>query len=149
MNKQNINKWHRDFNYLHIVSSKPLGLNIFYCVDDFTESNGSTWYLPGSHKFEKFPGLKFAEKHKVQIIAKAGSAIVFDPMVFHKGGLNKSKKERITFTNIFTYPFIKQQINLPQKLETKTNSKVLGFYDTTANSVYEFRKKRLLRISQK
>ena len=76
--------WHRDFNYLHFTTSKPFGINVFFCIDDFTKDNGGTYLLPGSHKFEKFPGIEYAEKHRYQVEAKAGSAIVFDPMIFHK-----------------------------------------------------------------
>ena len=46
------------------------------------------------------------------MVAKAGSALVFNAMLFHRAGRNLSTHSRRTMTNIYTYPFIKQQLNL-------------------------------------
>ena len=147
---QIINMWHRDFNYLHFTTSRPIGINIFFCVDDFQKNNGATYILPGSHQFEKFPGIEYAEKNKIQVIAKAGSALVFDAMLFHRAGRNLSKCSRRTMTNIYTYPFIKQQINLSndilKSIETDENKrKILGFTNKTLDNVKVYRKLRLKR----
>jgi len=151
-NAQIVNKWHRDFNYLHFTTSQPFGLNIFYIVDDFTEDNGGTIMLPGSHKYSSFPSIKYAEEHKVQIIANAGSAIIFDPMVFHRSGSNNSNKKRRVMTNIFTHPFMKQQLYLPQHLKdlvgkSEEKLRILGFGSETAMSSLEFRNLRLRKIN--
>ena len=147
---QIINMWHRDLNYLHFTTSKPFGINIFFCIDDFTPENGATYMLPGSHRFEEFPGIEFAEQHKVQLEAKAGSALVFDAMIFHRAGRNTSDKSRVTMTNIYTYPFMKQQIDLPYSISdyignNEMKRKILGFENKTLPNVREFRKLRLDR----
>lgn len=149
-NDQIINMWHRDLNYLHFTTSKPFGINIFFCIDDFTSENGATYMLPGSHRFEKFPGIEFAEKHKVQMEAKAGSALIFDAMIFHRAGINTSNKSRITMTNIYTYPFMKQQIDLSDSISdyignNEMKRKILGFENKTLPNVKEFRELRLSR----
>tara|TARA_A100001011_G_C14297493_1_gene839140 strand:+ start:996 stop:1832 length:837 start_codon:yes stop_codon:yes gene_type:complete len=149
-NDQIINMWHRDLNYLHFTTSKPFGINVFFCIDDFTNENGATYMLPGSHRHEKFPGVEYAEKHKIQMEAKAGSALVFDAMIFHRAGRNISKKDRLTMTNIYTYPFMKQQIILNPNLEDfakddEEKMKILGFFNKTVDSVKKFRQIRIAR----
>lgn len=90
------------------------------------------------------------EKHKIQMEAKAGSALVFDAMIFHRAGRNISKKDRVTMTNIYTYPFMKQQINLNTNIEDfakddEEKMKILGFFNKTVESVKKFRQIRLIR----
>ena len=100
---------------------------IFFCVDDFQKKNGATYILPGSHQFEKFPGKEHAEKDKIQVIARAWSALVFDAMLFHRARRNLIKYSRKTMTDIYTYLFIKQQKNLGNdiiiSIETNENKR--------------------------
>src|SRR5205814_5500066 len=36
-------------------SADPQGMNIAWCLDDFTEANGATRIVPGSHKLNRAP----------------------------------------------------------------------------------------------
>ena len=40
---------HCDQGYMPQPWAKPHGVNIGWCVDDFTSENGATRYIPGSH----------------------------------------------------------------------------------------------------
>ena len=51
--------WHRDMPYQEWIISRPLALNAFYCLTDFTDKNGATYVLPYSHKFVSFPSDNF------------------------------------------------------------------------------------------
>ena len=53
--KQNAGSWHRDLNYQHFVSTRPLSVSALFCVDDFREETGGTYVLPASHKTEACP----------------------------------------------------------------------------------------------
>ena len=33
--------WHRDLNYQHFVSSRPLAVSALYCIDEFSEETGN------------------------------------------------------------------------------------------------------------
>ncbi|MBE9238211.1 phytanoyl-CoA dioxygenase family protein [Anabaena aphanizomenioides LEGE 00250] len=109
----NQSAFHRDLPYQHFVSSRPLAINCLFCVDDFTELNGSTIVIPCSHKSEKFPSDNFIKNHSIKVTAPVGSFIVLDCMVFHKGGFNSSDNPRRAVNHVYTIPFFKQQINIP------------------------------------
>jgi ectoine hydroxylase-related dioxygenase (phytanoyl-CoA dioxygenase family) len=135
-------KWHRDLPYQHFVSSRPLAINALYCVDDFTIDNGATLVLPGTHKVEAFPSPAFAESSARHITAKAGSFLIIDCMLYHKGGVNQSGQARRAVNHVYTIPYIKQQISLPRQLcaqgLTQSEKQLFGFDCPEHGSVDEF-----------
>jgi ectoine hydroxylase-related dioxygenase (phytanoyl-CoA dioxygenase family) len=140
--------WHRDLAYQHFVASKPLAISALFCIDDFSEVTGGTYVLPGSHKIEQFPSREFIETHERTVTAKAGSALVFDSMTYHRGGVNRSNGLRRGVNHLFGLPFIKQQISFPQSLRGKYKddpslSKLLGYDTEAAESVVQWRTNRL------
>ncbi|MBY0435243.1 MAG: phytanoyl-CoA dioxygenase family protein [Cyclobacteriaceae bacterium] len=142
--------WHRDLPYQDWVISKPLAINAFYCLTDFTNTNGATFVLPYSHRSDFFPSEKFVIENELQIIAPKGSVIFFDSMLFHRAGYNTSSDVRIGVNNMFVSPIIKQQINIPQAILEKYHidelsdeeQLILGFKFQLANNVVEYRKRR-------
>jgi ectoine hydroxylase-related dioxygenase (phytanoyl-CoA dioxygenase family) len=143
--------WHRDLAYQHYVSSKPLAISALYCIDDFSEVSGGTYVLPGTHKMEPFPSAAFIKTHEKTITAKAGSALVFDSMTYHRGGFNSSQGLRRGVNHLFGLPFIKQQISFPKSLKGKYKddpalSKFLGYDTEAAESVLQWRTNRLQAI---
>jgi ectoine hydroxylase-related dioxygenase (phytanoyl-CoA dioxygenase family) len=75
-------------------------------------------------------------------------------MLFHKAGINKSKKERKLLVHMFTLPFVKQQINLPKMLNNKYKddndlSYLLGYDSESEDSVVNWRKRRKRRMTLK
>ena len=108
--------WHRDLPYQHFVSSRPIAMSALYCVDDFTKDNGATHVLPASHKQESFPSDEYTLRHSAQITARAGSFIMMDCMMFHRGGVNKARTKRRAINHIYTIPHIKQLIDIPALL---------------------------------
>ena len=134
--------WHRDLPYQHFVSSRPLAINALFCIDDFTFENGATFVLPESHKSEDFPSPQYIQQNAVQIEAKAGSFIVLDCMVFHSGGYNKTDAERRGVNHLFTIPYFKQQIKIPDNLKTTNLSdsekEILGFGFQEPGSIEDY-----------
>jgi ectoine hydroxylase-related dioxygenase (phytanoyl-CoA dioxygenase family) len=143
--------WHRDLPYQNWTSSKPLSINAFYCLTDFTSENGATAFLPYSHRFTNFPSEKFVEDNLIQVIAPKGSVIYFDSMVYHRASINMSDKVRIGLNNMLVVPIIKQQINFSKEDVKNTHynqeifEQVLGFKNQIPNSVNDFRKYRLIK----
>lgn len=133
----------------------PLMLNTLLMLDDFTPDNGSTFLLPGSHKKAEKPSDEFFEKHKVQAIAKAGSLLMFNSNVWHRGADNNTDFSRRSVTPMFCKPFHKQQYDYCRYLgyENVVNmsnfrKQVLGFnarvpenldqwYQLPANRMYK------------
>jgi ectoine hydroxylase-related dioxygenase (phytanoyl-CoA dioxygenase family) len=142
--------WHRDLTYQHFVSSRPLAISALYCIDDFNDRTGATTVLPASHKVEEFPSTSFVEKHKRIVEAPAGSIIVFDAMLYHRGGANNSGRTRLGINHIFVLPFIKQQIDLPAALGGKFRDdpllkRLLGYESASPTSAYLWRKPKIDR----
>jgi ectoine hydroxylase-related dioxygenase (phytanoyl-CoA dioxygenase family) len=75
-------------------SSEPQGLNVAWCLDDFTEANGATRFAPGSHKLNRAPRAEDAEVETAPMEAEAGSIVVFESRVWHKTGHNRTADER-------------------------------------------------------
>lgn len=143
--------WHRDLIYQHFIPSRPIAVSALICIDEFSDATGGTYVLPASHKLEKFPSQEFVQKHERGINAAAGSALVFDSMLFHRGGFNRSPHVRRGLNHLYALPFIKQQIDLPQALAGKHSDdpflrKFLGYESEPARSVVDWRTERLARV---
>lgn len=145
--------WHRDLPYQEYIISKPLGVSVFYCIDDFTKENGGTILLPYSHRSERLPSESFVIENQLQMECKAGSAIIFDCMVYHKAGYNKSSEIRRGINNVFVAPLLKQQIDLPKLLKGKYADSellnmLLGYKYEVLGSTEEYRLNRLKRSNR-
>jgi hypothetical protein len=115
--KYNQAAWHRDLPYQHFVSSTPLAINALFCVDNFTLENGSTFVLPATHQAVNYPSTSYVERNALQVEAKAGQYILLDCMLFHSGGFNRTEAERRAVNHVYTIPYFKQQIKLPELLK--------------------------------
>jgi ectoine hydroxylase-related dioxygenase (phytanoyl-CoA dioxygenase family) len=150
--EQNAGSWHRDLNYQHFVSSRPLSVSALFCVDEFSSETGGTHVLPGSHKMEIFPSEATVLSNERTITAPAGSVIVFDSMLFHRGGLNRSANTRRALNHMYTLPLIRQQISFPRMLGGKFSEdaflrRFLGYEAETADNVRDWREERKARIT--
>ena len=142
--------WHRDLNYQHFVTSRPLAISALVCIDEFSEETGGTYLLPASHKIEVFPSREYVTRHQTQIEAQPGSIIIFDAMVFHRSGNNRSGRLRRAVNHIYTLPLIKQQISLPKMLKGKFSDdpflrRLLGYESETGESVHNWRENKLMQ----
>ena len=140
--RYNQDAWHRDLPYQHFVSSRPLAVNALYCVDDFTLDNGATFVIPASHKQEACPSAGYIDAHAKQISAPAGSFIMIDCMVFHRGGKNRTAAARRGVNHVYTAAFLKQQIDIPavlgDKLAHPELADLLGYRYRMPRTVEEF-----------
>ncbi len=148
--KPNAYAHHRDLNYQHFVSSRPLALSALFCVDDFNKLTGGTVVLPHTHNFEKCPSLKYIDFNEVQLSSNAGSVIIFNSMMYHRSGSNSTENIRRGINNMYVAPFIKQQISFPNMLNGRFSdhefySRFLGYESETDSDVKSFRLKRIRR----
>jgi ectoine hydroxylase-related dioxygenase (phytanoyl-CoA dioxygenase family) len=148
--EQTAGHWHRDLGYQHFTTTRPVSITALYCIDDFTDETGGTHVLPASHKSEAFPSEDFVRNNERIISAKAGSVILFDSMIYHRGGHNRSSGIRRGINNIYVLPLIRQQIDLPRMFKGRFRDdpflgKFLGYECQSDPSVIEFRQRRLNR----
>jgi hypothetical protein len=142
--------YHRDLPYQHFVSSRPLAISALFCIDPFRSETGATIVVPGSHRTERFPSIDVAASLEVSVNAEPGSFVVFDSMLFHRAGDNRSRRIRRAVNNVFSVPIIAQQISLPLALSGRHSedpllSQLLGYDSAPAASVLEWRMRRLRR----
>jgi ectoine hydroxylase-related dioxygenase (phytanoyl-CoA dioxygenase family) len=85
-------------------------------LDDFTEENGATWFLPHSQERTEVPSdEEFYGKGK-RVIAPAGSVFFFNARLWHAGGANKTKNWRHALTINMCRPWMKQRIDIPRAM---------------------------------
>jgi ectoine hydroxylase-related dioxygenase (phytanoyl-CoA dioxygenase family) len=142
--------WHRDLNYQHFVSSRPLAISALYCIDEFTAATGGTCVLPASHKVEAFPSPDVVERLETTVEAPAGAVLVFDAMLFHRAGDNRSGRDRLAVNHIYGVPALSQQISLPAALggryaDDPALSALLGYTFGPRPSAFEWRRERVDR----
>jgi ectoine hydroxylase-related dioxygenase (phytanoyl-CoA dioxygenase family) len=142
--------WHRDLSYQHFVSTRPLAISALFCIDDFSEETGGTYVLPASHKIETFPSQDYVLKHQQCICAKAGSVLIFDSMLYHRAGRNHSNSTRRGLNHLYTLPFLKQQISIPEVLQGKFRddaflAKFLGYSSEPGKNVKQWRTAKIER----
>lgn len=92
----------------------PLMANILVMLDDFTEQNGATHFLSGSHNEHQKPSNDVFFKNSQRAIGKAGDVVVFDSNLWHAAGVNQTDAHRRALTLTFTKPFMKQQLDYPR-----------------------------------
>jgi ectoine hydroxylase-related dioxygenase (phytanoyl-CoA dioxygenase family) len=91
----------------------PLVANIMWMLDDFTEANGATRFVPGSHRQATGGQTDQAAASKaVPVTGRAGSVLCFDGRVLHQTGANTTTD--VLRHGVLTYccrPWIRQQEN--------------------------------------
>lgn len=101
---------HTDQGYIDFWTPKPVVANIAWMLDDFTEENGGTRLVPGSHL--KPERRKYELHESVAAEGPAGAALVFDGRLVHGTGANLTKsEERHAILSYHCRPFVRQQEN--------------------------------------
>ena len=89
----------------------PAVANVAWILDDFTASNGATVIVPGSHVQGTHPDYANPPE-TVPVIARAGSAMVFDGRLWHGGGENRTDRRRHAIFAYYCAPYLRQQENM-------------------------------------
>lgn len=143
-------RWHRDLPYQTWVSSTPLALGVLCALDPFTAESGATTFLPGSHRFALFPSDRFIQQWEHQVQAPAGSLIVFDAMVFHRGSINTGKQPRRAVNTLFGVPLLAQQVTIePPDGASDLIVRRSGVIYRPAQSADDYRARRGQRLSKR
>ncbi len=87
-----------------------LSVATVFAVDDFTEDNGATVAIPGSHRWgeDRFP---LPDDPRVKATMPAGSCILFLGNLWHGGGENHSGSSRLAITAQYCEPWLRTQEN--------------------------------------
>ena len=92
------------------VPSWPLKANTIWCLDEFTEYNGATIVVPGSHRFLRRPNLSDDQsiENQVTIICPSGSILITHGALWHCSGENKSHSPRIALLGSFAASYTRE-----------------------------------------
>lgn len=92
---------------------KTLHAAYICAIDDFTEQNGATVVVPGSHRWgDRFP----APEETIPCVMPAGSAVFFLGSLWHGGGANRTDEPRLAVTGQYCDPWIRQHENFVLEL---------------------------------
>jgi ectoine hydroxylase-related dioxygenase (phytanoyl-CoA dioxygenase family) len=90
----------------------PAVVNVMFMITDYTEANGATRIVPGSHLSGAQPSR--ALPHPVPTVAAeapAGTAVVFEGRTWHAAGVNTTDEPRFGITATYCGPMFRQLTN--------------------------------------
>ncbi len=86
------------------------GVSAIWALDDFTNGNGATEVVPGSHLWgeDRVP----TERDATVAVMPAGSVLLFAGNLLHRGGANRSTGVRLAITPQYCAPWLRQIENM-------------------------------------
>ncbi len=103
---------HRDQGQVPATADFPAACNAFWLLDDFEPARGSTWVVPGSHRWPPEYQIEPPPREAAtQITAPAGTLFVFDGRIWHGYGANTEGHPRRHIANFLCLPWMRQQEN--------------------------------------
>lgn len=99
----------------------PIVCNTMWALTDFTEANGATRLLPGSHRNSDNPvyGEDYAT---IAAEMSKGSVLVWNGSLWHGGGANQTGERRVGIAMNYCAGFIRQQENQQLGISRETAS---------------------------
>ena len=102
---------HRDDSLYPIqLAGFELQIGVMWALDEFTEENGATRVVPGSHRYLRAwhrPDLS----GWVQAIMPKGSALFYLGSTWHSGGPNRSNSPRAGLIITYSLGWLRQEVN--------------------------------------
>jgi len=86
------------------------GVSAIWALDEFTDTNGATEVIPGSHLWgdERLP----TDRDAVPVLMGEGSVLLFAGNLLHRGGANRSTSVRLAITPQYCAPWLRQIENM-------------------------------------
>jgi ectoine hydroxylase-related dioxygenase (phytanoyl-CoA dioxygenase family) len=108
-------------NRIHVDSPRVIpgyitNMGATILLDDFTEDNGATYFLPRSQTLVDPPQKEDFFIRAKRLIAKSGSVWYFNARVWHAGGINRTNTWRHALTINMVRPWMKQRIDIPRAM---------------------------------
>ncbi len=103
---------HRDqwaFDFFPFPADYEVQCNTIWAMTDFTEENGATRVVPGSHKWED--RLEVTAEQTVPAEMPAGSILFYTGKIYHGGGPNRSRATRYGLNITYAVSWVRQEEN--------------------------------------
>src|SRR5205814_940058 len=88
----------------------PIVCNSMWAITDFTDENGATRFVPGSHRDVAIPD-PFGDTPTVAALMRRGSVLVYDGALWHGGGANRTGARRVGVAMNYCAGWVRQQEN--------------------------------------
>lgn len=128
-----------------VISGYITNAGIIIALDDFTEENGATYFLPGSFEREDPPTDEEFFAGAKRAFPRSGDVVVFNARTWHYGGANLTDQYRHAATINACRAFMRQRFDYPRmvspKLEanlTPNQRRLLGFNVRMPTSLDEY-----------
>jgi ectoine hydroxylase-related dioxygenase (phytanoyl-CoA dioxygenase family) len=107
-----------------LIPGYPTRMGAFFALDDMTEENGATYYLPGSQMRTEAPSEEEFMANAERALCPAGSLILVSSEVWHRGGENFTDRPRHALTIGATRSYMRSRFDFPRLIEN-TGSDIL------------------------
>jgi len=98
------------WDFYPFPSDYHIQCNTIWAMTDFTEENGATRIVPGSHKLGT--GLTYKLEETVPVLMKRGDAFIYSGKLYHGAGPNHSRDQVRKGINItYSIGWVKQEEN--------------------------------------
>jgi hypothetical protein len=103
---------HRDqwaFDFFPFPVGYEVQCNTIWAMSDFTEENGATRVIPGSHRIPDRRGFRHEETLAAEM--RAGSVLFYTGSLYHGAGVNRSAEVRYGLNITYTVGWLRQEEN--------------------------------------
>lgn len=100
-------KVHIDTPFPEPLPLWPVKANSIWLLDDFTENNGATEVVPGSH-LRTYKPKPDEVKELIKVIAPAGSVLITHGQIWHRSGKNNSSDSRTVILGSFAASYARE-----------------------------------------
>ncbi len=111
---------HADDQIIPLPKPHPATVcNTMWALTDFTEENGATRLMPGTHKADSSPDFT-SEYESIPAEMSKGSVLVWHGSLWHGGGANRTDHRRVGIAMNYCAGYIRQQENQQLGLDLKS-----------------------------
>ena len=103
---------HRDqwaFDFFPFPQGYEVQCNTIWAMTDFTDANGATRLVPGSHRFEDRREFTYADTEPAEM--PAGSVLFYTGALYHGAGANRSDRVRSGLNVTYSVSWLRQEEN--------------------------------------
>ncbi len=103
--------------------------NSIWLLVDFTEENGATRLVPGSHRMGKRPqdalsDVRAPHPDEILLTGKAGTVVIFNSHLWHSGTVNRTEAPRYALHSYFTRRHHSPQTNFRELVSETTRARL-------------------------